>query len=261
MKPLLLIAALIISIPTSSLLADEKNNMKEKTNFMHAATDKKDEINALNELILHLVSIKKYENSVLAENDAEERVNFFEQQGLYLNNVQFENSSVNYKKTHALIITHNLHDVIEANNGYLPVIKKESPTFNGETFHDDRMYLLYTCKCATSETEEDIATTIYHVAAPQGHTWCVVTYRNSARFQAVKVDHFKSENRAIEYAQHFSPRSPLVSLNGKAPHRPMSYQLYSKRLRENNLSEYSYKNLYPKGVRNPSEKIYLPKQK
>jgi hypothetical protein len=134
MKPLLLIAALIISIPTSSLLAGEKNNMKEKTNFMHASTDKKDEINALNELILYLVSINKYENSVTAEHDAEERVNFFEQQGLYLNNVQFENSSVNYKKTHALIITHNLHDVIEANNGFLPDIKKNHPPLTVKLF-------------------------------------------------------------------------------------------------------------------------------
>lgn len=54
--------------------------------------------------------------------------------------------------------------------------------FNGEIYNDDRMFVLYVCKCTVDIDDDVISTTIYHEDAPENHKWCVVTYRNVTRY-------------------------------------------------------------------------------
>jgi hypothetical protein len=51
--------------------------------------------------------------------------------------------------------------------------------FNGETYHDDRMFVLYVCKCIENINNDVIATTIYHEEATDNHKWCVVTSQDT----------------------------------------------------------------------------------
>lgn len=68
--------------------------------------------------------------------------------------------------------------------------------FRGETYNDDRMFVLYICKCLVIEDDFSITTTICHDTSPAGHRWCLVTYRNTARFPICRVNHFDTEERA-----------------------------------------------------------------
>jgi hypothetical protein len=72
--------------------------------------------------------------------------------------------------------------------------------FNGEPYNDDRMFVLYICKCTVNTIEGDtVETTIYHENAPEAHKWCLVTYKNIAKYPAVRVDHFESLKAAEDY--------------------------------------------------------------
>jgi len=94
--------------------------MTHKTNFLHGSTDETDEIQAYDELCNYLIRDGKYADSAEADDDAEERVEYFNGLGTYDDDSQLINASIYRKKTHALIYTHNLHDMIVKNNGFLP---------------------------------------------------------------------------------------------------------------------------------------------
>ncbi len=132
--------------------------------------------------------------------------------------------------------------------------------FDGQNYHDDRMYILYVAKCVSVEAEDHYRTTIYHKEAPENHAWCIVTYRNSERYQAVKVDLFETEFKANEYLKEFAPRTPLVNLNGQPKKPYMTYSEYTEWTKDNGVNEYDYKSIYPNDVNNPQENIYEPKR-
>lgn len=127
--------------------------------------------------------------------------------------------------------------------------------FNGETYHDDRMFLLYVCKCTVDIDDDVVSTMIYHEEAPGNHKWCVVTYRNITRSIAARVDHFDSENEAIAYVKNVEATVPLISLGGRAPHQPLPYDQYVKWKERNQFKEYDYKKMYLLGGTNPREMI------
>jgi len=90
------------------------------TNFLHGSTDEADEIRAYDELRDYLIKNGKYSDAVEADDDAGERVEYFDGLGLYNEDSQLINASIYRKKTHALIYAHGLHDVIVKNSGFLP---------------------------------------------------------------------------------------------------------------------------------------------
>ena len=94
--------------------------MTKRTNFMQASTLEDDERAALSELLRYLVAQGHYDSEEEGEQDAEERVLFCGELGLYREDPQFINASKTRKKVNALIYAHELHDVIVSNAGYLP---------------------------------------------------------------------------------------------------------------------------------------------
>ncbi len=93
---------------------------------------------------------------------------------------------------------------------------------NGEHYRDDRMFVLYLCKCTEKIQIEHISTTIYHKNPPQDAKWCLVTYRNVERYIAVRADTFETKQEAEQYIKSIEPTVPLVSLGGILGTRPLS---------------------------------------
>lgn len=129
--------------------------------------------------------------------------------------------------------------------------------FNGETYHDDRMFVLHVCKCTVVVKDDDILeTTIYHEDAPYNHKWCLVTYRNVKRYPAIRVDHFDSFETACAYKKNVEPTVPLISLSGRSPGTPLPYNKFIQWKEKNNFKEYDYKKMYFEGGSNRKEIIY-----
>lgn len=133
--------------------------------------------------------------------------------------------------------------------------------FQGLDYFDDRLFVLYLCP-GTVETKEDgtVATTIYHEQTPAGHIWCVVTYRNTNRYPLYSADSFYKKDDAINYIKQVEPKTPLISLGGKSPDRPVPFDDYSLWKKENNFTEYDWKSLYLPGGSNAQESIYQTKE-
>lgn len=133
--------------------------------------------------------------------------------------------------------------------------------FGGESYNDDRMFVLYLCKCTiVDEDATTVSTTICHESAPDDHKWCVVTYRNTVRYPAVRVDHFDSSEKARAYLEEIEPTVPLVSLGGNSPRIPLSYDKYLEWKAANQLREYDYASMYSAGGYNHREIVISPKR-
>ena len=133
--------------------------------------------------------------------------------------------------------------------------------FGKEIYNDDRMFVLYVCKCTFKNGHGDtVATTIYHASAPAEHTWCIVTYRNTARYPAVRVDHFESLDHARAYVERVEPMVPLISLGGIPPSIPLSFEKYVEWKTINQLKEYEYASMYLPGGQNHRETLITPKR-
>ncbi len=128
--------------------------------------------------------------------------------------------------------------------------------FNGEIYHDDRLYVLHVSKCTVDINNDVRATTIHHEVAPENHKWCVVTYSNVSRYPPNRVDCFDSEDEAIAYMRKVEPQVPLISLGGRSPRIPFPYDQFVSWKKENKFTEYDYKKLYLPGGTNPKETIY-----
>ena len=132
--------------------------------------------------------------------------------------------------------------------------------FQGQQYFDDRVFILYLCK-GEIKIEEGIDgavwTTIYHdeVQAPENHVWCVVTYRNCGRYPLFRIDTFYKKIDAENYIRETEPHTPLVSLGGNPPERPLSYEDFLKWKKENNLTDYNWKILYSSDGANQQEKV------
>jgi len=127
--------------------------------------------------------------------------------------------------------------------------------FNGEFYRDDRMYVLYLCKCTEEIRTDHIVTIIYHENPPSHAKWCLVTYKNIERYMAVRVDTFNSKQDAEEYLQRVEPTVPLISLGGKSCNQPLSYKEFKEWKRDQGFQEYVYKKMYLPGGENPTEMI------
>ena len=133
--------------------------------------------------------------------------------------------------------------------------------FRGETYNDDRMFVLYLCKCAIEDGDDNtVTTTICHESAPEDHKWCIVTYRNTARYPAIRVDHFDSFEPARAYLEKIEPTVPLISLGGESPRVPLSYDEYAQWKAANQLREYDYASMYSAGGHDHREVVISPKR-
>jgi hypothetical protein len=126
--------------------------------------------------------------------------------------------------------------------------------YGGDVYNDDRMFVMSICKCIV-ETAEDgaVKTTVYHENIPSEYKWCLVTYRNTARYPAVRVDNYDRLDQAQAYMRSVEPTVPRISLGGRPPRAPVSYDEFVRWKTENNLMEYDYKKMYMPGGSNHSE--------
>lgn len=133
--------------------------------------------------------------------------------------------------------------------------------FQGQTYYDDRVFVLHLCKGTITPEKEDIfSITICHEQEPIGYKWCLVTYRNCVRCPVFKVDIFESKEASEEYMKEVEPTVPLISLGGRSPEKALSYDEYIEWKRRKGLKEYSYKEMCSDGGTNPREVIMLPKE-
>ena len=120
--------------------------------------------------------------------------------------------------------------------------------FDGDLYNDDRMFLLHLCQCtSTRASDGSVSTAILHEGAHADSEWCVVTYRNTSRYPAVRVDRFKSRADAQLYLEEVEPTAPLVSLGGQSPRQPVPYQQYVAWKESQGWEEYDYRRMYQPG--------------
>ena len=135
--------------------------------------------------------------------------------------------------------------------------------FQGEQYFDDRMFVLYLCRGKVQlEPDADGAvwTTIYHEKAPEDHIWCVVTYRNCNSYPLLRVDSFYRREAAENYIESIEPGTPLISLDGFSPKKPLSFEKYSDWKVEANLKDYDWESLYSVDGINASERVRQTKK-
>jgi hypothetical protein len=114
--------------------------------------------------------------------------------------------------------------------------------FEGETYNDDRMFVLSVCRCTVDIAEDGTTlTTIYHESAPPDSRWCLVTYRNTPTYPAYRVDHFDSLAAAQGYLAQVEPTVPRISLGGDSPAEPLPYAEWVAWKAANGLKEFNYR--------------------
>lgn len=135
--------------------------------------------------------------------------------------------------------------------------KSKTIQYQGEDYYDDRLFVLYLCKGKVEIDSNDgvVATTIYHEQAPEDHIWCVASYRNCNRYPLYRIDSFYKKEAAEAYIRAVEQETPLISLGGKSPELPLSYEAYVEWKSVNGLKEYDWKSLYSKDGKNASERI------
>jgi len=137
---------------------------------------------------------------------------------------------------------------------------KDTISFQGREYFDDRMFVLYLCKGkVTVLPDNTVKTKIYHEDPPDQYLWCVVTYRNCIGYPAFRVDSFYKKEDAISYIKLIEPQSPLISLNGESPQNLLPYDDYLIWKKKNNFKEYDYCSLYTPGGENAREIIIQAK--
>ncbi len=127
--------------------------------------------------------------------------------------------------------------------------------FQEQSYFDDRLYILYICKVTVKFNPDDglISTTIFHEETPDNYKWCLVTYRNCKNYPIFSTKLFDSKDEAIAYRRKIEPETPLISLNGRSPSNPASYEEYLCWKSNNSLKEYDYREMYAPGGSNPKE--------
>lgn len=119
---------------------------------------------------------------------------------------------------------------------------------------DDRMFLLHIARCTVARVDEDIIEiVIYHDNVPSNWLWCIVTYRNVARFPVVRVDHFPSFEEATAYRQLVEPQVPLVSLSGQSPAVPLPYRQFVVWKARRGMKDYDVTDAHGAAARNRCE--------
>jgi hypothetical protein len=131
--------------------------------------------------------------------------------------------------------------------------------FGGDLYNDDRMFVLHLCRCTSARASDgSVSTTILHDGGDPDSEWCLVTYRNTSRYPAVRVDRFKSQADAQFYLEEVEPTVPLISLGGQSPRQPLPYQEYVAWKKRQGWEEYDYTRMYPPGGDHPREVLIEP---
>ena len=73
--------------------------------------------------------------------------------------------------------------------------------FNGETYRDDRMYVM---NSATATMKKD-----------NKKCWNLATYRNTMNLPATRNDFFDTKKELIDYVKLVEPQTPLISCSGE----------------------------------------------
>ena len=118
--------------------------------------------------------------------------------------------------------------------------------FEGQVYRDDRMFVLHVAPCTVRDlSDELIDTTVHHEKQlPAGHLWCLITYRNTERYPATRVDHFQTREEAEAYRRSVEPGVPRVSLRGQSPQPEPSYEEFLRWKREHGCEEYDYRRMF-----------------
>lgn len=129
---------------------------------------------------------------------------------------------------------------------------------NNNTYYDDRIYLMYVCKCVVTHEENMEITNLYHEEAAEGFNWAVAIRENSARYKILDVIHLQNEDEARDFFRLNAPMTPRVSLGGDQPKEQIDYTDYKQWLEDNNLEEYNYRKVFsPDAIgKNPRERLY-----
>ena len=128
--------------------------------------------------------------------------------------------------------------------------------FEGKIYNDDRMFVLYLCKCSVRIEGNLVTTTIYHEKAPSEHDWALVTYKNVARYEACRIDRFKTVDAAKAYMETVEPLVPLISLGGRPSEEPLTCPEFQEWKKRNNLKDYDYKIIFSTFITDPKEVFY-----
>jgi hypothetical protein len=129
--------------------------------------------------------------------------------------------------------------------------------FQGETYNDDRMFVLHLGRCTVRAAEDSTKViTVHHESSPSDSRLCVVTYRNTRRYPPTGVEQFDSLAEARAYIQRIEPTVPRVSLAGRSPVAPLPYDQWLAWKAANLVKEYDYRTVFPARGQNPIETLY-----
>lgn len=87
--------------------------------------------------------------------------------------------------------------------------------WQGQLYNDDRLFILDLQRAKKNGQP----------------VWAVTTRRNSKGFPPFRVDCFPALDEAKEFIARIEPTTPLISLGGKPPERPLSHAKYLLSLR------------------------------
>lgn len=131
--------------------------------------------------------------------------------------------------------------------------------FNGDVYKDDRMFILYTARCVVEKEEDGRQFTIYHDLAPDDATWCVVTYTNTKKYEAVRIDEFNTKEEVEAYSRRVEPTCPLISLGGRPYFPTPTWEVWSNLKAKHSLKEHDWREMYiGSNPSNPKELIFVP---
>jgi len=91
--------------------------------------------------------------------------------------------------------------------------------WEGRVYKDDRLFVL----------------DLTQVKKDKNIVWAIVTRKNHDGFPPFRSDEFESQEKAIVYIKNIEPSTPLISLSGKPPETPLSYEKYCEKLSKEGL--------------------------
>jgi hypothetical protein len=86
--------------------------------------------------------------------------------------------------------------------------------YEGQIYKDDRIFILDLTQAKKGNNS----------------VWAIITRRNIDGFPPTRTDEFETKEKAIEYIKQIEPTTPRISLNGKSPKVPLSYENYCNKL-------------------------------
>lgn len=109
--------------------------------------------------------------------------------------------------------------------------------YQGKIYNDDRLFILDLVRARKGDR----------------YIWSIITRRNHEGHPAFRVDEFESRKAAVEFVKRTEPTTPRISLGGKSPEIPLSYDEYCKQLKQDGVP--SAIEIYELNRRTPREII------